>query len=481
MNASTWKHAARIARSGAAALTSRYPSAPRPLAEPPAGSGLLPVPGDGGVPYLGASLQLLDDPLRFFRGRERRYGPLFWCRALGREVVVVGDPAGMEQVLLDREKVFSAKGGWDFLIGAFFDGGILLRDFEEHLHHRRIMQQAFTRPRLIGYLDIINPAVTQRLSTWRPGDDFRLFDATKKMLLETATEVFVGADLAPGQADRLERAFIDAVRGGQALVRAPLPGGIWARGLRGRRVLQEFFRDQLPRKRSGDGADLFSVLCHSASVEGHTFTDADIVDHMIFVLMAAHDTSTIALSMLAYHLARDPQWQDRLRAESQALGTEHLGYPDLDRLPGLDLAFKETLRMYSPVSQQMREALRDTEINGHHVPAGTLVAASSYPMMRRSGPWPDPDRWDPSRFEADAASRHRFAWAPFGGGAHKCIGLYFGGMTVKSVLHQMLLRYRWSVPDGYEVPLEIATGPAPADGLPVRLERLPAPAGLQVG
>ncbi|MDT7565929.1 MAG: hypothetical protein QOG76_4553, partial [Pseudonocardiales bacterium] len=67
---------------------------------------------------------------------------------------------------------------------------------------------------------------------------------------------------------------------------------------------------------------------------------------------------------------------------------------------------------------------------------------------------------------------HRYAWAPFGGGAHKCIGLHFGGMEVKAIMYQLLLRFRWSVPAGYEPPIGYGTGPMPIDGLPLRLERL---------
>jgi cytochrome P450 len=61
---------------------------------------------------------------------------------------------------------------------------------------------------------------------------------------------------------------------------------------------------------------------------------------------------------------------------------------------------------------------------------------------------------------------------PFGGGAHKCIGLFFGEMEVKAILHQMLLRYRWSVPEGYEMPQDYTSLPIPKDHLPIRLEPL---------
>ncbi|MFF2392218.1 cytochrome P450 [Nocardia sp. NPDC058114] len=465
----------RRAKSAVSALAERYPSQTRALADPLPDSGLRPIMGDYGVPVIGHAIPAMSDSLDFARRRFDKYGPVHWVGIAGRRVVMVAGPEATEEVLADRDKVYSAQRGYTFFIGPFFHGGILLRDFEEHRYHRRILQQAFTRPRLVGYLDITSPAIARGMREWTPNRDFQLYPAAKRLLLSLSSEVFMGANLG-SEAAGLERAFIDAVRGGQALVRTNLPGGLWARGLRGRAVLEDYCRRELPAKRAGNGEDLFSVLCRTASEEGHTFTDQDIVDHLIFVLLGAHDTSTIAVSMMGYQLGLHPEWQDRLRSESQALGKESLDYADLDRLPTLELVFKEILRMYSPVGQQIRETVRDTAIQGQFVPADTLVMIGSYSAMRQARWWNDPDVFDPERFttERHEDKAHRYTWAPFGGGAHKCIGLYFGGMTVKAIMHRMLLNYRWTVPADYTPPMGWATGPIPLDGLPIRLEHLGA-------
>lgn len=429
--------------------------------------------GDFGPPGIGHIVGQLADPIGFSRKRMQQFGPVQWSGGFGRRIVGLLSPQAVEELVLDRQHVWSAQRGYDFLIGPFFRGGILLRDFDEHAFHRRILQQAFTRSRLIGYLDLTTPRITRGVDGWRPGPGFPLYDHVKAMLLEQATVVFAGAELGP-EATRLGHAFEDAVRGGQAMMRFNMPGGIWGRGLRGRQLLQDYFRRELPAKRAGQGDDLFSVLCHAETEDGESFTDTDIVDHMIFVMMAAHDTSTNAISMMSYELARNPQWQDRLRAESRALGKPTLDYGDLDRLTGLELAFKETLRMYAPVGQLVRESIADTEISGFYIPKGTLTISGPYAMMRTAEYWKNPDVFDPERFGPERAEdkSHRFAWPPFGGGAHKCIGRYFGGMTVKATMHRMLLNYRWSVPEGYRVPLVAGTGPQPADGLPITLEKL---------
>ncbi len=230
------------ARGIAAALVEHAPAAAvRPLAPPPPGSGLEPVMGDAGVPIVGHTLEFLHNGLIHARRYYERFGPVFWLDSMGTRSVQVLGPDGLETVLANRDGAFSNKQGWDYFIGAFFDRGVMLMDFEEHRHHRRIMQQAFKRERLVSYLDKMNPAIERGIARWQPGSGFELYWATKQLTLDIATEVFVGGELG-GKADRLNRAFVDCVVGGQALIRADVPGGKWHRGLVRRRLLEDYFR-----------------------------------------------------------------------------------------------------------------------------------------------------------------------------------------------------------------------------------------------
>ncbi len=316
----------------------------------------------------------------------------------------------------------------------------------------------------------MSPAIDETLTSWQPRQDFPLYPMVKHLLLDLAAQVFVGVELGP-EADRLADDFNDTVRGGQAAIRANVPGGIWARGLRARKRLERYFFDLLPERQRGSGSDLFSVLARSQTDDGLRFADRDVVNHMIFMLMAAHDTSTITAAMMCFFLAKHPEWQQRVREESLALGKPEISFDDLEALTSMDLVFREVLRMNPPVAIAARKALEDTEICGHHVPAGTPIHVGIYASHRLEAFWHDPDVFDPERFTPDRAEdkAHKYSWAPFGGGAHKCIGMHFGGMEVKAILHQLLLRYELQIAPGYEPFMDTATGPFPADGLPIDL------------
>jgi cytochrome P450 len=335
------------------------------------------------------------------------------------------------------------------------------------------MQEAFTNERLAGYLVGMNEGIARGLDAWEPRDGFLVLPALKQLTLDVATETFMGVELG-STADRINRAFIDTVQAGTSFVRFPVPGGRWAKGLRGRRVLEGFLTGYLPSKRVGDSDDLFTALCHVTSEDGHAFSDEDVVNHMIFLLMAAHDTSKMTTTTIMYYLAKFSEWQDRVREESRGLGAPGLSIDDLEKLPALDLVMKEALRLIAPVPALARRTVKDTEILGHFLPAGTLTSVGLGFTHYMPEYWPEPELFDPERFAEHRREDkiHPHAWEPFGSGAHKCIGMRFGTVEVKAIVHQLVQRFRWSVPDDYEMVIDTTSLPVPKDGLPVTLERI---------
>ena len=445
----------------------------QPLSEVPAGSNLKPVPGDRGLPVIGMSLAFMRDPINLMRQRYDSYGPVSWTSLFGIRMVQMIGPDANEYILRNRNDVFSNNKGWDYFIGKFFHRGIMLLDFEEHRWHRKIMQQAFNRDVLKAYIERMGPAIAEGIARWQPQSDFMVFKALKQLTLDLATDVFMGEELGP-EADELNQAFIDTVRAGTAIVRFALPGGRWAKGLKGRKVLEKFFRSRVAAKRNSNGSDLFSVLCRAETENGERFSDEDVVNHMIFLMMAAHDTTTITLSNMFYYLGKYPDWQQRVREESLAIGKPALGYDDMDAMRSAMLVMKESLRLCAPVPSMPRMTVKDTEFAGCFIPKGTMVNVSPYFTHYMEELWPDPFRFDPNRFSDERREDkvHPYAWVPFGGGAHKCIGLHFAELQVKAILHQVVLKYRCNVAPGYEMPIDATSLPVPADGLPVILKHL---------
>ncbi|MFI9502997.1 cytochrome P450 [Nocardia sp. NPDC052566] len=456
------------------------PQRPTVLATPPRDSETTAVHGDAGLPYLGRALHYMRWGPAELMDRYRRFGPVSVNTSLGVDRVLVCGPEAIDEVVGRRRRDFGQ--GWDYFIGPFFRRGLLLLEFDEHKFHRRIMQQAFTRERLEAHLAALTPVVRAAVGRWVPSDrdrtrTVRLYPTVKELTLEIAAETFMGVAVGERRRELLD-AFLACTHAGLSIVRHSVPGGNWRAGLRGRKMLEDYFTAMVPEKRQTESADFFSGLCHARSEDGGWFGDADVVNHMIFLIMAAHDTTTTTATAVAYYLGVHPEWQRRVRAEVRAVDAEIFdGAPtiaDLDRMPDLDLVIKESLRLMPPVPGLVRRAVRDTEILGHYIPAGTQCDLAYQVNHLLPELWTRPEVFDPQRFAEPRREdkSHRLAWLPFGAGAHKCIGMHFGTFEVKTVIAALVRDYEWSFPDGYRMPWGFTTIPFPRDDAPMQLRRI---------
>ena len=336
-------------------------------------------PPPRGLPLIGRSLEYARDPMALFRKQWDGYGPVSPMSLVGKDhwVMLLG-PDACEVALRNADKAFANGPAWTYLVGPFFGRGLMFLDFEEHHLHRRIMQQAFTRDRLEGYVAAMHPAITAGLAGWQPDGGFQAYWALKDLTLDIATNTFMGGaeHTSAEEMERVNRSFIACVQAAAAIVRHDVPFTRWHRGLKGRRHLEKFFNSYLAERRATSTDDLLSVLCHIESEDGERFSDEDVVNHMIFLMMAAHDTSTITLSSMMQFLGQHPEWQQRCRAEAEALAARvgrAPGLADLDGLTSIDLVMKESLRLRAPVPIVLRQAVKDTVVLDVRIPKGTYA------------------------------------------------------------------------------------------------------------
>ena len=307
------------------------------------------------------------------------------------------------------------------------------------------------------------------------------YPAIKQLTLDLAADSFIGIPWG-SEADRINQAFVDMVQASIAPIRHPLPFTQMKRGVDGRAFLVEFFTRETHRRRAeGGGQDMFSQFATATHEDGSLMPVDEVVDHMIFLMMAAHDTITSSATSLIYLLAKHPEWQEKLRSEIVAVtggpdaqgNPRGLSYDDLGKLELTEMAFKEALRFIPPVPSLPRRAMRDFEYGGYRIPAGTPVGINIHLVHHDPGLWPDPERFDPMRFTPDQVkARHKFAWVPFGGGAHMCLGLHFAYMQVKILMAQLLQRYSIEIEPGYDPAWQPWPIPKPRDGLKVTFRSL---------
>jgi cytochrome P450 len=438
---------------------------------PPRRQALSHIPGDEGWPVIGRTLQVLADPKGEVERMAAKYGLIYRNRILGETSITLLGPDANELLLFDQNRLFSSTYGWGTILGRLFPRGLMLLDFDEHRLHRRALSVAFKAGPMKSYLAALDAGIARRVAEWRrrPGE-MLFYPAMKQLTLDLAATSFLGTEIGP-EVKEITKAFVDMVAASIAPIRTPLPGTQMARGVKGRERIVAYFSEQIPIRRAKGGEDLFSQLCQATHEDGALLSPQDIVDHMSFLMMAAHDTLTSSLTSFVAALAASPEWQQKLRDEVSGLGVAAdapTSSDHLEAMPLAEMAFKEAMRLRPPVPSIPRRATRDFAFGGYEIPAGTLVGLN--PLFTHHMPeiWPDPDAFDPLRFTDEAQrGRHRFAFVPFGGGAHMCLGLHFAYMQAKCFARHFLQNLSVTLPEGSTPDWQMWPIPKPRDGLRV--------------
>ena len=395
------------------------------------------VPGRRGLPWLGILPEAVLDPLGFSRHMLTTYGPIHRFHACGSWNVQLVGPEANEFVLFDQAGNFSAEGGWKPVFGRHFEGGLILRDGANHQWHRKLIASAFKQEQLQSYLSVFarnNEDVVERWS----GHSLDTYELAQGLTFANGYEAFLGRDAALATRDDL-LAFRYLMRSAIALLTLPLPGTAEARATWAKKHVEGLIRPMLAAPVAAERTDLLAMLWRMR--EAGLLDDKEIVSHLMFVIAASFDALSSGTVSTLYYLAANPAWQERVRAElcAEIPHRGRISIAALGRCEQSEWAVKEALRLNAAAPVLWRRAVKPFEFGGHAFPSGTITGVN--PMLTHLMPeiWPNPNSYDPGRFSAERSlGRHRFAFVPFGGGAHGCLGANFAYLQVRALLRVLL-------------------------------------------
>jgi cytochrome P450 len=310
---------------------------------------------------------------------------------------------------------------------------------------------------------------------WPVGRPFVLLDTTQAITLDVIIEAVFGVS-GSERVQRFRGEILALLASFSPLLmlkflRHQLFGvGPWARFTRRYEVLRELvFALIAERRKDLEGrTDILSLLLAARDDEGQGLSDQEIMDQLVTLVLAGHETTAVMLAWALYCLDRNPDVRERLLAELAPLGDA----PDpeaLVRLPLLEAVCNETLRLYPPVHIIHRRLVRPLNLLGYELPPGTVVGAGAHGTHRLEGLYPEPQRFRPERFLE--RSHSPFEFLPWGGGARRCLGAAFALYEMKIVLGTLVPRFRLRVLDKGDVPLALRPGTVgPKGGIRVQLE-----------
>jgi len=401
---------------------------------------------DAGLPPGPDELHTIGPGLATFDALARwvpEYGDFFCLQSRDRRdpSFVVSNPAFIKQILLTNHENYVKGVGFE-RVKMLLGNGIIVSDGEEWRRQRTMMQPGFSRANISRLSEPMRALNLHLRKEWAgladAGQGIDITTAMSRLGLEVILRSIMSSDLDKLIAREGANPFAflaeDATRDIQTAVRF-------------RNLARLILGLVAERRASGQRPfDFLSLLMDARDRKtGAGMADKELLDEVNTLIIAGHETSAGTLNWAWYLLSQHPDVEARLLAELAAVtpGDDF----SFDDLMGLDYAacvLKETLRLYPPVWLFSRRALREDRLGEFRVPAGAHLFIAPYFLHRRPELWPDPERFDPDRFdESRSPPVDRYAFIPFSAGARRCIGEYFS--FVEMQMHLALLAPRFAL------------------------------------
>ncbi len=374
-------------------------------------------PGPAGLPLLGSLFPWLRGQPGFLLETYRRYGEVVRFEFLGFHGALLHGAEANRYILIDAVDNFQVGPVIDRARARWIVGqGILFIDEPEHRQQHRLMLPSMHRKRIEGYQQVMREVTTQILDCWRPGV---VIDVASEM--DDLSLIIEGRTLFSLDLSGTEQAFRDAVTVVTqtmndafriALAQFPfdIPGIGYGRSVRKaialiRATLEEIIARH--EREGSDAGDIVSMLVAARDEEGHRLSPVQIMDHLLTLFVAGHETLANALSWACYLLAQHPRVTSKLLSELEA---QLAGQPptpgDLERLPYLEQVVKEVLRIYPPAASLSRIAREPFEWKGYAFHAGDIIMYSPYVSHRMPAQFSEPEVFQPERFDPQHGEKH---------------------------------------------------------------------------
>jgi cytochrome P450 len=378
----------------------------------------------------------------FFDRAARRYPRIGHVRLGPEHVYLLNSPDLVHDVLV-RQARSTMKGRGIQATRQLLGDGLLTSEGEQHRTSRRLLQPAFAERRMTTYAEDMSALAARLSEAWTRNP--RVVDMAAEMstlTLQIVGRALFGRDLLPDSTEvsaalgQAMASFRRAVLpGGRMLLRLPLPSSRRAVAARERldAVVQRTIAERRAALDDDDKPDVLATLLQAG------MSERQVRDEVMTLLLAGHETTATALTWTWVLLARHPDVAATLHAR---LATDPAD-------PYATAVIAEAMRLRPPAWLIGRRLTADVDIDGWHVPAGSLAVASQWVLHRDERFWPQASQFRPARwldaaghFDEQAPGQPRGAWFPFGLGHRTCIGERFAWTEAQLVL--ATLASRWS-------------------------------------
>lgn len=445
------------------------------------------MPGPKGLQLLSALRGVQKNPLDVLVRAQRKWGDFVHFPAGKSGAIFLNDVEAIRRVLQEENRNYSK---WTIQynsLATITGKGLISNDGDHWRKQRKLAQPAFSKQRIDSIGTLVVKATESMLSRWdaqlAAGDP--IVDVDHEMMrvaLEVVSQALFSMDMskeASGLVTAVKVCMDHMVYRG-ANVLAPPDSFPTKENRRFKHALKELddtvlriLRERRALKTPAPN-DLLQMLL-DARYEGtnEAMDDKQLRDEIITLIVAGHETVATALMWCFYLLSKHPAEERKLVQEiDRKLEGRAPSAQDVHGLDYVSAVVQETMRLIPPVWLVTRKAEKADVINGYHVPEGALIIMSPYILHRHPELWPNPEGFDPKRWEPEAVkARPRMAYLPFAGGPHICIGDRFAQFEIAIVLSMVLQHVQLDLVPSHPIEMLPLATIRPRHGIKMRMRR----------
>jgi cytochrome P450 len=444
--------------------------------------------GPAGAELIATVKRLRNDPLGERMRLFQHYGDVVGLNFGPFNTVMLFHPEHVKHVLQTNANNYGKQTVAMDLARSYAPDGLITSDGAHWARMRKLSQPAFHRDSLDAFTQVVDSEVGAAVARWRiaaqSDEPIDVAPALAQMTLKIVGRALFNVDEFGGNTERFLAAF------NRVLDQAPRSSVVkWSARIHGQQTRsaqdEEFWQavktlDQIGidivRKRAAGapGQDLLWMLLNSQPDSHPPYSDADLCNQLKNLALAGHETTANALTFCLHLLSLHPGMQQRVRREAALALSQSpvMSLQTMKALPFTEAVFRESMRLYPPAWLMERSTKQTDNIDGWHIPAGTLINLCQFVTHRHPQFWDAAEVFRPERFQVGARNRHPYAAFPFSAGPRSCIGQHMAIAESVLGLAGLLTNFAFEPVAGFQLELEPRIALRSKGGLPLHVRLL---------
>ncbi|WP_109301499.1 cytochrome P450 [Aquimarina sp. AU474] len=396
--------------------------------------------------------RILKNPLPFHHENFEKYGDIFKVHlGFGKTVLFTRDASLAKYMLQKNHRKYYKSELQTKDLAKYIGEGLLTANGEKWLKQRRLIQPAFHKKKLESIVFTIKEVVQEELSRIVPGQTVNIFPLMNDLAFRVVAKSLFSYTDTGDTITRLQ--YITETAQKTLIKEIRQPYKRWWFNLSGKikgtlKLTQEA-RDILNtiieerRKTNENYDDLLDMLLESRYDDGTAMGNEQLIDEILILFTAGHETTSNALTFTLFLLALHPEIQDKVYSEVSNTNFNNLTpLEQIAKYQYTKQCIEEAMRLYPPAYFSDRVAIEDDHFNELKLPKDSMILISFFEIHRHKGFWKDPEAFNPDRFDVNTDKKEYSDWYfPFGSGPRMCIGNNFAMYEMVLAVSEMVRNY----------------------------------------